>query len=277
MTKELINLEQTNKSTQTALIDQTREIAQVKAQYFVAKEFPRDENISFQRVIKQCQRKSMAEVAMYSYPRGGSNVTGPSIRLAELLANSYGNLEFGTRVLGQDNEKVQVAAYCVDLETNTRKVDYFEIRLEKFTKKDGIKKLSDPRDIYEHISSQASRRVRGCVLAIIPGDIVEAAIEQCEKTLNSDEEPIHVRIDNLIKAFTTYNVTVQMIEKRMGKNIQALNNTDIVSLRKIYQSLKDGMAGIEDYFDINGRSKSSDIANFKMDAEKPSEVKEGIE
>ena len=118
-----------------AVVEQSREIAQVQAQHIIAKRFPRDESLVFQKVIKQCQRKSMAEVAMYSYPRGGSNVTGPSIRLAELLANSYGNLEYGIKVLSQDSEKVEAMAYCIDLENNTRKVDYFSVKLERYTKK----------------------------------------------------------------------------------------------------------------------------------------------
>ena len=239
-----------------AVIEQSREIAQVQAQHIVAKKFPRDENVVLKKVIKQCQRKSMAEVAMYSYPRGGQNVTGPSIRLAELLANGFGNLEYGIRVLNQTNDTVEAMAYCIDLENNTRKVDYFTVKLERSTKRDGIKKLTDPRDIYEHTQSQVARRVRGCILAIIPGDIVEAAQNQCEATLNSDEEPIQVKIQKIITVFTSLNVSVEMIEKKMGKSINALNNPDILTLRKIYQSLKDGMASIDNFFDV-GNSKTA--------------------
>jgi len=239
-----------------AVIEQSREIAQVQAQHIVAKKFPRDENIVLQKVIKQCQRKSMAEVAMYSYPRGGQNVTGPSIRLAEVLANKFGNLEYGIRVLNQSIDFVEAMAYCIDLENNTRKVDYFTVKLERGTKS-GPKKLTDARDIYEHTQSQGARRLRGCILAIIPWDIVEAAVEQCEKTLNSDEEPIQVKIQKLITAFISYNVSIEMIEKRMGKSINALNNPDILALRKIYQSLKDGMASIDQFFDVVANKNNS--------------------
>jgi hypothetical protein len=261
-----------NFSSQTnsdlAIIEQSREIAQVQAQHIVAKKFPRDENIVLHKVIKQCQRKSMAEVAMYSYPRGGQSVTGPSIRLAELLANGFGNLEYGIRVLNQNADIVEAMAYCIDLENNTRKVDYFTVKLERHTKK-GVNKLADPRDIYEHTQSQGARRVRGCILAIIPGDIVEAAINQCEITLNSDEEPIQTKIQKLITAFTSFNVTIEMIEKRMGKSINALNNPDILTLRKVYQSLKDGMASIDSFFDVTNSktaAMSSPEALNKVDA-----------
>ena len=111
--------------------EQTRVIAEIQAMVFLAKNDPRDENLVLEKVVKQCQRKSMAEVAMYSFPRGGQNVTGPSIRLAEVLGRAYGNIEFGVKILSQNENSVSALAYCWDLETNVRKTDYFEVRLEK--------------------------------------------------------------------------------------------------------------------------------------------------
>jgi len=244
--------------------EQTRVVAEIQAMVFLAKKDPRDENIVLQKVLKQCQRKSMAEVAMYSYPRGGQKVTGPSIRLAEVLGRAYGNIEFGVKIISQDESKVHALAYCWDLETNVRKTDYFEVHLERYTKKDGNKKLTDPRDIYEHVASQGARRVRGCILAMIPGDIVESAIDECEKTLQSNSESIHDRIQKLISAFTTYNITVQMLEEKLGKNINAVNNTELADLRKIYQSIKDGMSSASDYFNfIKQTSKLQNITNIE--------------
>lgn len=261
--------------------EQTRVIAEIQAMVFLAKNDPRDENLVLEKVVKQCQRKSMAEVAMYSFPRGGQNVTGPSIRLAEVLGRAYGNIEFGVKILSQNENSVSALAYCWDLETNVRKTDYFEVRLEKYTKKDGNKKLTDPRDIYEHVASQGSRRVRGCILAMIPGDIVELAMDCCEKTLQSNTESLPERIQKLISAFTSYNITTQMLELRIGKNINAINNTELVSLRKIYQSIKDGMSNSSDYFDFtkHSQSKTTPIADIEGEVifDKPQKTPEQIQ
>ena len=56
----------------------------------IAKKFPRDEVESYNRILRSCQRKSLAESAMYEYPRGGTKVTGPSIRLAETMRTKLG-------------------------------------------------------------------------------------------------------------------------------------------------------------------------------------------
>ena len=65
----------------------TQALAEVQAAMVVAKRFPRDETAAYSAIMTACKRPSLAEQAMYSYPRGGQKVTGPSIRLAETMAD----------------------------------------------------------------------------------------------------------------------------------------------------------------------------------------------
>ena len=39
---------------------------------------------------------AVAENAVYSYPRGNTTVTGPTIRLAEMIVQAMGNMDCGT-------------------------------------------------------------------------------------------------------------------------------------------------------------------------------------
>ena len=72
----------------------SRQAQEVQAAMVIAKRFPRDEVDSYNRIIQSCKRNTLAESAMYEYPRGGTKVTGPSIRLAEAMAQNWGNLVF---------------------------------------------------------------------------------------------------------------------------------------------------------------------------------------
>ena len=81
----------------------SRQAQEVQAAMIVAKRFPRDEVMSHNRILNACKRRSLAERAVYEYPRGGENVTGPSIRLAEVMAQNWGNLDFGITELEQKN------------------------------------------------------------------------------------------------------------------------------------------------------------------------------
>ena len=232
----------------------TKQAQEVQARMVVAKKFPRDEAAAMNRILKSCQRTTLAESAMYSYPRGGQEVTGPSIRLAECLAQNWGNIEFGYTELERKQGESTIEAYAWDLETNTRQSKVFTVKHQR-DKKGGSQELTESRDIYELIANQASRRVRSCVLAIIPGDVIDAAIQQCEITLKggamNNGGSLDELITDMILHFANYGVTEEMLSAYVGKSIEAFNEKDIVKLRKVYTSLKDGIVG-NDYF-INRR------------------------
>jgi hypothetical protein len=229
-------------------VTQSREIAEIQAAMVIAKKFPRDPIAAMDRILNACTRPSLAESALYSYNRGGTEVTGPSIRLAEAIAQNWGNIQFGIRELEQTQSDSTVEAFAFDLETNTRQVKVFQVPHIRFTKA-GKKKLDDPRDIYELVANQGARRLRACILGVIPGDVVEAARDQCEVTLQAHSEATPETIKKMVEAFATYKVTPEQIQKRLGRRLDSINAANIVQLKKIYQSLKDGMSKPEDWFE----------------------------
>lgn len=228
---------------------QTKAVADIQSAMVIAKRFPRDQVAAMDRILQSCTRPSLAESALYSYSRGGTEITGPSIRLAEALAQNWGNLEFGIRELSQANGESTVEAFAFDLETNTRQVKVFQVPHSRYTRS-GTKKLEDPRDIYELVANQGARRLRACILGIIPGDVVDAAVNQCEVTLHTSADVSPERVKAMLDAFKThYGITQDMIQKRIGRRVDAINAPLIVQLKKIYQSLKDGMSQPSDWFE----------------------------
>lgn len=243
------------KSTTTEMVT-TRQAQEVQAAMVVAKRFPRDEIEAYNRIMRACQRKSLAEQSMYEYPRGGQKVAGPSIRLAEALAQNWGNLDYGIIELEQKDGESQVMAYAWDLETNTRQTKIFSVPHIRSTKS-GNKSLTDPRDIYEMVANQGARRLRACILGVIPGDVIDSAVEQCERTLKTNNpEPLSDRIRDVIRAFEPFGVTKEMIEETIGCDSDAFSENDLIRLKRIGKSLKDGMAKREDFFKVKAAEKS---------------------
>lgn len=246
---------------------------EIQGMVYMAKQFPRDTFQAWQRIKEACSRKTLAEVASYSYPRGGQKVTGPSIRLAEVLAQNWGNMTYGVMELEQKNGESQCLAYAWDLETNVRSEKLFTIRHER--KASGsIKKLDDPRDIYEMTANMGSRRVRSCILAIIPKDVVDAAETECEKTLAGENKtPIADRLKVMLDKFSEFGITKDMIEKRAGFKFESFTEKDVLDLGKVYNSLKDGMAKREDFFEADKPQPTNDplADEFKKQKEKSEE------
>lgn len=228
----------------------TRQAQEVQAAMIIAKRFPRDEMAAVSRIKRACARPGLAEQAQYSFPRGGSKVTGPSIRLAESLAQNWGNIDYGIIELEQKPGESVCMAYCWDLETNTRVTKVFAVSHKRATRQ-GTTLLTDPRDIYEMVANNGARRVRACILGVIPGDIVDMAETECEKTLlGKNDKPLADRVREMVLAFERFSVTREMIEKRLGHNIDATSIQEVVALQKVYTSLKDGQATREQFFDV---------------------------
>mgnify|MGYP003611829781 CR=1 FL=1 len=244
--------QQPQQSGALAQTDQHRAIAEVQAAMMIAKANPRDPVAAMDRILNSCTRPTLANAAVYQYSRGGSDVTGPSIRLAEAMAQQWGNMQFGIREVEQrrtgTGSESTVQAYAWDVETNTRREVTFTVPHERHTKQ-GKKALTDPRDVYELVANQGSRRLRACILAVIPGDVTEAAVAQCDVTMHATADTSPEAIKKLVEAFAVYRVNQQQLEKRIQRRMDAIQPAQVVALRKVYASLRDGMSKPEDWFE----------------------------
>lgn len=239
--------------TQNAAVQTTvgRATQEIQGMVFMAKQYPRNQFDAWKRIKEACQRKSLAEIASYEYPRGGQKVTGPSIRLAEVLAQNWGNMTYGVMELEQKLGESACMAYAWDLETNVRSEKIFTVRHERKAR-GTMQKLDDSRDIYELVANMGARRQRACILAVIPKDVVDAAVEECDKTLaGQSQEPLIDRVKRMLDRFSEYGVSREMIEKRVGCRMEAFTEKDIIALIKVYNSLKDGMGKREDFFEVD--------------------------
>lgn len=255
--------------TSNAIADtsQAREIAEVQGAMVIAQRFPRDPIKAMDRILQACTRPSLAEGALYSYSRGGQEITGPSIRMAEVAAQSWGNIQFGVRELEQRNGASTVEAFAWDMETNTRQTKVFQVEHKRHTRK-GAYKLEDPRDIYEMVANQGARRLRACILGVIPGDVIEAAVKQCEETLHASADTSADGLKKLVAAFEKFGVTREQIEKRIQCRLDAIRPAQVVQLKKVYASLRDGMSAPADWFEAPESDGTSDAPQSGNDAAK---------
>ncbi|HHV41410.1 MAG TPA: hypothetical protein GXX72_00980 [Clostridiaceae bacterium] len=249
---ELQEQRQGNTAVVEAVSD--RQLSEVKGMVYMAKQFPRDENRAIQRILKSCERASLAERATYEYPRGGTKVTGPSIRLAEAIAQHWGNIDFGIVELEQKDGESTVMAYAWDLESNTRQTKIFNVAHVRERRRGSVK-LTEPRDIYELVANMGARRLRACILGVVPGDVVDLAVEKCEEVLSGNlGDNLGDVINKMISAFKKeYGVTQKQLEDLVGCKASAFSPNDITRLRGVFGSLRDGMASVEDHF--GGSSK----------------------
>jgi len=158
-------------------------------------------------------------------------------------------------------------AYCHDLETNVRQTKTFTVKHLRHTR-NGTTRLTDGRDIYEAVANNGARRLRACILGVIPQDVQELAIEQCNKTLaGNNDVPIEDRVRAMLEKFKSIGVTKEMVEARLTYAVTAIQPIDIANLGKIFNSIKDGVSKREDWFEANPGKAAKKVTTKKKEEE----------
>lgn len=234
---------------------QSREVAEIQSMMVIAKQFPRDEMRAIENIKRACQRPTLAQKATYTYSKGGSDVSGPSIHLAKAIMKCWGNALSGTRELeqrvnAQGQTESLVETFALDLETNYKEIKQFSVPHVRTTRK-GTYRIEDAREIYELVANMGARRERACMLSVIPQDVVDIALEECQRTLEHNFQVTDESIKAWLDAFAKEGVTKAQIEKRLQRraNAESLTPANLVNLQGIYNSIRDGMSTAAEWFE----------------------------
>lgn len=237
-----------------AQYQESKELSEIKGKMYLARQFPRDQEWALQGALQECERKELAESAQYEYTKGDSVVKGPSIRLVEVLARHWGNITSGVDEIESKDGETTIKSYAWDLETNVSDSKTFSVKHERTVgrgKDKYIKKLTDEREIYEMVANKGARRKRACILAVLPGWYVDAAVTACDETLKrslTEGKSMEEVISSLVAAFEEVGIKPAQIEEKMGKEIGNLSKNDVVKLRHLYSAIKDGFVKPGDAF-----------------------------
>lgn len=254
-------------------------VTSVLASIWIAKQFPRDLAEVTARMNQACSRLTLAQSATYALPRGGTTVEGPSIRLAEALIGAWGNAEAGWKEVGRhwdpkgaDGKGCMVSecvAFCFDKETNVRREISFTVNHTRDKNEyEGGKKvmkrvaLESERDVYELCANMASRRLRACILQVLPGWLTEEALEVVGRTLESgDKRSLPDMIRSMEAKFREYGVTRAQLEKNLGHVLEETTKPEIIRLGKVFNSIAEGLERVKDVFprDEQSQTKEPDI------------------
>ena len=222
--------------------------AEVLGQMQVAKAFPRDEVMAISRILNSCQRPELAEMSSYTYSKGGSEVTGASVHLLKAIAARWGNIKSGYTIVERNKLSTKCEAYATDLETNYTVRVPFVVEHVRHTKK-GDYPLTDEREIYELTANMAARRERKCLESLIPADVVQSALKECNKTLTTQCGEITAeRINAMCEGYQKFGVSRTELEAFIQRPLEGVAPGQWVRLSTIFKSLRDGIAKKEDFF-----------------------------
>jgi hypothetical protein len=246
-----------------------------------AKNYPRGEEAAFAKVMRACERISFAEDAFYSFPRGGKDVSGPSVYFAREAARIWGNLRYGFYPMQSGPDTIMVRGYALDLEANhyVESSAEFKKLIQRKNRQTGVSEWVQPdeRDLRELINKHGAICERNAILKIVPADLVSDAMVRATETLrkkaNGDlQESREETVKRIVMAFDELGVNAEMIETKLGHKLSLISAEEVVDLKGVYKSIRDGHSSRKEHFEFEGQSKSDEL-NKKI---KKKEVEPGV-
>jgi len=160
--------------------------AEVDIQISTAHQYPRSLARVREKILEIATVDPVtAEACFYALPRDGKVIEGPSVRMAEIVAASYGNLRVAARVIGFDDTSVICQGVCHDLENNV--ATSVEVR-RRITNKSG-RKYSDDM-INTTSNAGCAIAFRNAIFKVVPTAIFKDIVNEVKKVGMGDERTI---------------------------------------------------------------------------------------
>ena len=237
-----------------ALAEQAK--AAVQARYIMAMQRPRSIVAARQKLLEECKRPRFAEAAIYNKPVG-EGITGPSIRMAEAAARALGNIYAEVSAIYDDNEKRIIRVSVTDLEANLTfpKDVTIEKTIERSKPLPGRKIISTRKnskgydvflieatsdEILDKENALASKAMRVCLLRVVPGDLLDEALDQCFRTRDGEiSQDLPGSRKRMADQFAALGITVEQLAEYLGHPVDTATLEEMSKAKGVLSALKD--------------------------------------
>ena len=240
---------------------EAQERAAIDTQVATAKRYPRDlQRCKTNSIAIVCMDKETAESCRYAKPVAGKNIVGPSVHLARVICQQYGNIRVQQRIKMIDAKSIVAEAVAHDLETNYAVC--VEARRSIIDSKG--RRYTDS-NIETNAMAILAIAERNAILKVIPKAITDSVYKEAFKFVQgdlSDESKILVARKKAFEFLSNkYGATEDEILKLLGiRSVGQVDAEKIADLRAFTQSLKDGEVTADELF---GRREPVDISDAK--------------
>ena len=187
-----------------------------------------------------------AASCMYTVPRDGKPISGPSVRLAEICASAWKNMRVESRVVGETDREVIAEATCWDLENN------LAIRIQnrrRIVNKYG-KRYSDDMVITTG-NSAVSIALRNAVFRVIPKAYVNDIYLAARNVAIGDAQTLSATRSNVVEYFGKMGITPERILTALDKpSLDDVGLDDIAVLKGYATAIRDGQTTVDEAFPL---------------------------
>lgn len=269
--------------------------AEIESAFVMALKMPRNRDQARIEILDSCKSLMFAGKVKYKKPVGKKKVgsawvqnyvEGPSIRFAEEMIRSWGNIKVQCATIYEDAHKRITLVNAVDLQKNisySKQItiiktverknatgrDVISERLNSYNQRVFIVVATDD-EVNIKEAALISKEIRNASLRLIPQDIIDEAMTVSVATLkagiSSDMKSARKAI---LDSFATIGVKPKDIEEYIGHGIDTISPEEIVGLRAVYKTISDGQATWKEYIDkedivVEGKVEEVDLSSENL-------------
>lgn len=219
--------------------------AEIDKQISTARAHPRSIT-KFRQTGKEMVTMSegIARECIYALPRAGKVIEGPSIRFAEIVANAWGNMRNGARVIDIGREFVTTQGFCHDLERNIATT--FEVR-RRITNARGERYNADMIGVTSNAA--ASIALRNAILRVVPKAFWAEIYYDARSLIAGDIKTLPSRRAEMMKAAMVIGATPEKIYGVLGvKGVDDITIEHMIVISGLLTAIKNGDTTLEEAF-----------------------------
>jgi len=236
-----------------AVLARSIETAELKIQMEQSRSWPR----SIKEFVARAEdmatlNEDVAAGCFYSVPRAGTQIEGPSVRLAEICALAWGNLRYGSKVVAINEREVVAEGFCHDMEMNNQ----CSAQVQRRIVGKGGNRFGDDM-IQVTCNAAASIAMRNAIFRVVPKIYVDMIAEKCRKVVAGDVQTLAKRRGVAVDFLKRYGITAQRIcDALKRKGIEDITCDDMVTLKGMTTALVEKTASPEEIFPEPEKPKS---------------------
>ena len=226
--------------TPSAPVPVSQSGSDIELQIRTAKQYRRDLPTVLNTVeFLACGNQETAQECFFALKKGGSEITGVSIRFAEIVATSWTNLRVVKTISDINKIDGTISATCVvhDLESN---MALSETIVKSIKGKNGL--YSDDLITLTGRAAQ-SIAMRNCLFGVIPKSFFSGVIEKVKKVATGQltGETLQTRVQKAIKYFAAAGIDKERVLFNLGREaIEQVTEDDLVILTGIRSGVSQG-------------------------------------
>ena len=237
---------------ETALSQITK--AEIDTQISTAKAYPRSIKMFLDKAMSMATiTEDIAASCSYSLPRGNKSLDGPSVRLAEIVCSSYGNIRAGARVIENDGKTITAQGICHDLETNYCATVEIKRSILQNEYKNGSKtgRMITMNEDMQVVTGNAACAIayRNAVFKVVPSALIANIYDTARQVAKGTAETLVARRTKAIEWLKSQSITEKQICDVLEiKKVEDIDLDKLAILTGMRSMVKNGESTLQELF-----------------------------